>query len=433
MPLIIILLKVNITLALCYLLYYVLLRKLTFYQLNRAFFLGSLVLSGIMPLIRIRLEAPASPAPAILVGTSLDRLPVSMPATYDYSSIVQWLFLSGLVFMGFGVVFQLLSIARLYKRSRRIELQGLSLRQLPEPGNPFSFFRSIFLHPGQHSATELNLVIAHEQVHVRQWHSIDILVAAIARAFCWFNPIAWLLLKAMKQNLEFIADHAVLQEGAAPKAYQYSLLRISQDGPSVAFANNFNFSHIKTRIIMMNKKRSSPIQLTRYMAVIPLALTLVCSFGISMAQQKKVSVKDQPATEQQTVTQERQAKANAQPAAAPKEATFSTRTNHGEVTIQRVAPAAAAAPVSAATVQTPPPVVSQEGAALDAMLAKDRPVVVFDGARISYDEMKQIDPKTLKSVTILKGADALALYGDEAKGGVILITSNPPEQKQSVN
>ncbi len=425
MPLIIALLKINVTLALCYLLYYCLLRKLTFYQLNRAFFLGSIALSGIMPLIRIRLETPAKPVPALLVNTTFASLPYTAPTGYDYTRIIQVLFVTGLAFMGALLLLQLLSVARMYSRSTPIQLRGVPLRRLPEAGNPFTFFRSIFLYPDPLSDMELKVVIAHEQVHAGQWHSIDILVAAVCRAFCWFNPAAWLLLKDIKQNLEFITDRAVLQKGIPPKTYQYSLIRVNQEGTHIAFASNFNFSHIKTRIIMMNKKQSSPIHLSRYVVALPLALTLVCGFGISMAQQTNISVKEQVLAEQYTVTREGPAQTKVQPAATPQEATFSTRTKGGHVTITK-ADAAGAVTANTATndaVQPKHTLSKKESDMVYAQLDKDRPVVQFDGERITLQEMRNIDPKTIKSMTVLTPADAMARFGDEAKGGAIILVS----------
>ncbi len=41
----------------------------------------------------------------------------------------------------------------------------------------------------------------------------------------WYNPFAWLIKKVIRQNLEFIADQKVLQNGLDKKQYQYLLLK----------------------------------------------------------------------------------------------------------------------------------------------------------------------------------------------------------------
>ena len=36
-------------------------------------------------------------------------------------------------------------------------------------------------------------ILTHEQTHVRQWHSIDVIISEIVNIICWMNPFAWLL------------------------------------------------------------------------------------------------------------------------------------------------------------------------------------------------------------------------------------------------
>ena len=85
-------------------------------------------------------------------------------------------------------------------------------------------------------------MLRHEQVHVRQWHTLDVLLAQLALAAAWRNPAAWLLRRALLDNLEYLADEAVLRTGLDRRAYQYSLLRLSH-GP--AAPSLVSFSHFQ--------------------------------------------------------------------------------------------------------------------------------------------------------------------------------------------
>ncbi len=299
MPLIIALLKINISLALCYSLYYFLLRKLTFYNLNRIFFLCAIALSAAMPFIHIELERP--PVQTLDIRSMEVVYTASDPVrgTFSIADGLSFIFWTGVFIMGMRMLIQLLSVGMLYLRSRKTRFDDTPIRILQTSANPCSFFKCIFIYPGVLPQDELKMVIRHEKVHVRQWHSIDILLAEANKAFCWFNPAAWLMLQAIKQNLEFIADREVLGSGTETRAYQYSLLRVSQSGQHPALTNNFNFSHLKTRIIMMNKRQSGAIHLMKYFAAVPLAAVLVCYFGVSMAQQKKVVIKEAPQVQSQ--------------------------------------------------------------------------------------------------------------------------------------
>ena len=81
--------------------------------------------------------------------------------------------------------------------------------------------------------------------------------------------------KAVRENIEFITDRKILQKGVDSKAYQYSLLNVSFSAAvSPQLANHFNISNLKTRIIMMNTKRSPKIKLAGYAFVVPSVITL---------------------------------------------------------------------------------------------------------------------------------------------------------------
>lgn len=97
-------------------------------------------------------------------------------------------------------------------------------------------------------------IIAHEQAHVRQWHSVDMLLGEFLCIFFGFNPIVWFFRREVRQNLEFLADKNVVCAGYNRKNYQYHLLCLSQQTTAVYLVNNFNVSFKKKRIIMMNKK-----------------------------------------------------------------------------------------------------------------------------------------------------------------------------------
>ena len=98
-------------------------------------------------------------------------------------------------------------------------------------------------------------ILTHEQTHVRQWHSIDVIISEIVNIICWMNPFAWLLKTEIRLNLEYLADHKVMESGTNKKAYQYHLLGLANQNRQTGLYNNFNLSHLKNRIKMMNKKR----------------------------------------------------------------------------------------------------------------------------------------------------------------------------------
>jgi len=96
--------------------------------------------------------------------------------------------------------------------------------------------------------------------------------------------------KAISENLEFITDRKILQQGADAKSYQYSLLYTCVNTSSNAIVNHFNISTIKKRIMMMNSKKSAAYNVTRYTFIVPAVLVLLLAFGTSKAALIKRSI-----------------------------------------------------------------------------------------------------------------------------------------------
>jgi BlaR1 peptidase M56 len=123
----------------------------------------------------------------------------------------------------------------------------------------------------------LKEIIRHEFVHVKQKHTIDILFAEFLCIINWYNPFVWLMRKAIRQNLEFIADNNVLQSGFDRKQYQYLLLKVI--GVSqFSITQQFNFSSLKKRIAMMNKLKSAKVHLIKFLFALPLTAILLLAF-----------------------------------------------------------------------------------------------------------------------------------------------------------
>lgn len=118
------------------------------------------------------------------------------------------------------------------------------------------FFRWIFMNPAAVKEDEISEILTHEMAHVKQHHSVDVLLAEMVSICCWMNPFAWLLKREVRLNLEFLADRKVMEAGFATKSYQYHLLGLAYNH-KYGLSNNFNFSHLKQRIIMMNKKNQT--------------------------------------------------------------------------------------------------------------------------------------------------------------------------------
>jgi len=277
-----ILLKINLVLILFSATYYLVLRRLTFYSLNRAFLVFGIVFSSAYPFINLTgFWAGRKSVPAFVpeLNQQVSQL-VKQNAVPFIWQILSILFYAGVVLMALRLLVQFISLYRMHQNSSPDSLNQYPVRILSEEVSPFSFWQTIYINPGLHKQEDLPNILAHEKVHVEQWHTLDIILAEICVVFYWFNPGVWLMKKAVRENIEFITDARILRKGIDKKAYQYSLLDVGTLQPSVAIVNNFNLSDLKKRIKMMNAKRSSKVNLTRYMLVLPVLMCVTLAFTI---------------------------------------------------------------------------------------------------------------------------------------------------------
>ena len=93
----------------------------------------------------------------------------------------------------------------------------------------------------------------------------------------WYNPFAWLLKRSIRQNLEFIADNKVVENGIDKKQYQYLLLKVIGNN-QYSIATKFNFSSLKKRIAMMNKTKSARLQVGRFLFLLPVLAIILLAF-----------------------------------------------------------------------------------------------------------------------------------------------------------
>ena len=328
--------ETGLCLSLLYLAYWLFLRKETYFNFNRLFLVGSIILALTLPLIHlnfmIRQESSMEEsATGILKFRNyyqellgmIDADYGSEPGTRHSSGVPGGTNATGEMLEGLGeesvlgmnsedepvatrnarnvlhfpaVVLLLVYLAgvawflvrfiylvtRLFFIARKYgytNLSGFRIVTMEEDISPFSFFRYLYINKSTLSEDDLHNVLEHEKAHISQRHSLDHLFAHALAVFQWFNPFAWQIRNALKTTHEFIADRHVLDTGFALVDYQTLLLKQIIGYHSVELVNNFNLKPIKKRIAMMTKIRSGRPARLKAMLVIPFAIALFFLFA----------------------------------------------------------------------------------------------------------------------------------------------------------
>ena len=277
-------LQVNIGILAFYLLYRFLLVHDTFLEMRRAYWWlvwATVFAYPWVELHAVRVEAmPLQVVMADYVETitlvASAVAPVEAPSwTWQDALAGVWALGAAVLVVRFLV--QLAVVCRLAWRGRKLVWHGQRVIALDSGEQPFSFFGWIFVNPEHYSEEELEEIMAHEATHARQRHSWDVVVSELLCCLFWFNPAVWLAKRYIRQNLEFLADRAVMRAGFDRKSYQYHLLRLSYGVGVEQIVNSFNVSLLKRRIMMMNRKKSGRTGALKYALLFPVAGLLVLS------------------------------------------------------------------------------------------------------------------------------------------------------------
>jgi len=282
-------LKSSICLASFYLLYRLLLSRDTFHRFNRMALLGMMFLSALIPWIALyfqpvhlvelfydfaveqldfqNMQNPLAATPAI---TSLERILATCMLIY----------LIGCAICFVRILRNLFLICKIIRKGEHTPLDN-NIRLTIHSDNriaPFSWMNHIVI-----SRSDMNeaghTILLHEQAHIQQHHTYDLMLAELAILFQWYNPAAWLLYRELQHIHEFEADQSVINQGIDAKQYQLLLIKKAVGTKLYVMANSFDHSKLKKRITMMLQKKSNPLARLKYAYVLPLTAIFLIAFA----------------------------------------------------------------------------------------------------------------------------------------------------------
>src|SRR6056297_470085 len=170
-------------------------------------------------------------------------------------------------------VYKLIQINRLRHKSVVENYKEFTKITVPKSTSAFSFFRNIFMGEEIKKDKEAN-ILAHELVHVKQWHTLDLLFFELARIVFWFNPLVYIYQNRLAELHEFIADEKAVKQNKA--AHFEMLLSEAFHTQNISFVNQFfNKSLIKKRIVMLQKQKSKAVWQLKYVLLLPLILGML--------------------------------------------------------------------------------------------------------------------------------------------------------------
>jgi hypothetical protein len=297
--------KSAIVLTLLYAPYTLLLRKEHFFRQNRLTLVGILVLSLTLPFINLQrryiimqpslqssapvvMNVEAQPIEPISIDISEptsqtpEPVAVSQPTRQpiDYMQWLCILYIIG-VSVAVGIRFwQFLRMDRLIRRGClwHDTVDGITIYCHANDIAPYSWMRRIVISQHDYD-NHRHEILLHERGHVLCHHSWDILLLMIVQTVQWFNPFVYMFGASLRDVHEYEADDYVLRQGVSAGQYQTLLLKTAVGASAYSFANNFNHSKIKSRIVMMKHKKINPWMRCKVLYTLPIILISLCLFA----------------------------------------------------------------------------------------------------------------------------------------------------------
>ena len=275
---------------------------------------------------------------------------------------------------------------------------------------------------------EQRLVLAHEQQHVIANDPMLLLVACLAVAVMPWHPAMWYLWSRLRLAVELDCDRRVLRAGAAPLDYGRLLIDLTGHRSALSSgipAFSYSATHLERRLLAMTSQPSRFVAIRRIGGTLVAALAILAacesnlptsaeirSMDVASATKRAVATGIDTAKVSYIVDGDRVTMEVADKVAAERIATIDVARGTGD----------SGAIVRVRTMRGDKVSIRMD-TATKARTAFDG-LLLVDGVVTESSRMNAIDPGTIVSVEVVKGAAAKAAFSDpRAANGVIKITT----------
>jgi len=265
-----------------YALYHFFLRKESFHQFNRFYLLCSLVISLLIPFVRFSIPMgtkTTSNFSEIITYIQLPEITITAQnaSIWNIAQLCTYIYLLGVVVFTSLFIIKVVKISSLISQSKKNRKENYIYVEYEANNAPFSFFNYIFINSNAYNQEDKEQILLHEQIHVRQRHSWDLIFTELAGIVLWFNPIIFLYKRSIQITHEYLADHRVLQQGIEEGVYLNLLLRqlvfpdISVGARHFAtpLGHHFNYLLTKNRFKMLKNQNFSKWAFAKVILVLP--------------------------------------------------------------------------------------------------------------------------------------------------------------------
>jgi len=297
---IIYILKIILSSGLLLLIYFLFLEKEKMLHFNRFYLLFSIAFSLVIPFFTINFESTQIPIAETLDWTDESFLTNNSLQTIGEDkrqSLLPDLLLVCYIFITSFFLYRFISnigaFSSKIKTNKLIPYFHAKLVLTKNKLVPHSFLNYIFINQVDFEKGNIEKeILLHELTHVKQKHSLDILLLELLLISFWFNPFFYLYRKAIQLNHEFLADETVIKTFKNTSAYQHLLLAKIGQASGLSLSSQFNYSTTKKRLIMISKNKSPKNAICKQLALIPLLAGTVFLFSTKTVAQDTTKIEN---------------------------------------------------------------------------------------------------------------------------------------------
>ncbi|HNP17643.1 MAG TPA: TonB family protein [Fulvivirga sp.] len=278
--------EANLCLIVLGFIYIVFLRKEVDFKFRRGYILLSAIIIIASPLIKLPFlgveginivkDIETIILPELVIGDATAAVSTQYDSYLSIGKAVGLVYLGITSLLALNFLFQLFQIGWFYKSFNRksTKINGYKIIETNGVLPTFSFFRVIFFDNSINlNLDEKNRIIEHEIVHIRQFHSLDIVLTEIIKIIFWYNPIAWYFKNEAQDLHEFLADREVIKT-TDQENYNSLLAKMTLTKAHLSLGHHFNKSKTLKRIAMMKFENKRVNQWKRAI-IIPLVMLTV--------------------------------------------------------------------------------------------------------------------------------------------------------------
>ena len=262
-----------------YFAYKLLFRNSNRFQLNRIILLTISVFAFALPFIRISIEGQQfqemtsfkQEMDVIFYNDAIMEETAVESNTLSFIDVISYIYIIGVVFFLMKFVYNIVKIYKI-KGGKKIEtIDDVNFIYTNESHIPFSFLKNIYIPKDNLD----EMIIKHEMSHVKNHHSVDVILMEIMIAFQWFNPFIRMIKNELKSNHEFIADSEAIKDEYEKSNYMMLLLQQCTADDFSTIANNFSFLLTKKRISMITKNQKVKGSVIKVLLTLPVFALLI--------------------------------------------------------------------------------------------------------------------------------------------------------------